>query len=51
MALIDGSVGLILAPRGKLVRVVTFTFASDKVTRLEAIADPGRLRELDLAVL
>ena len=51
MALINGSVGLILAPRGKLVRVVTFTFANDKVTLLEAIGDPGRLRELDLAVL
>ena len=51
MALINGSVGLILAPRGKLVRVVTFTFANDKVTQLEAIGDPGRLRELDLALL
>ena len=51
MALINGSVGLILAPRGKLVRVVTFTFANDKVTQLEAIGDPARLRELDLAVL
>ena len=51
MALINGSVGLILAPRGKLVRVVTFTFANDKVTQLETIGDPARLRELDLAVL
>jgi hypothetical protein len=51
MALINGSVGLILAPRGTLVRVVTFTFANDKVTQLEAIGDPARLRELDLAVL
>ena len=51
MALIDGSVGLILAPRGQLVRVVTFTFANDKVTQVEAIADPARLRAFDLAVL
>ena len=51
MALINGSVGLILAPRGKLVRVVTFTFANDKVTQLDTIGDPARLRELDLAVL
>jgi RNA polymerase sigma-70 factor (ECF subfamily) len=41
----------VLAPRGKLVRVVTFAFANDKVTLVEAIADPDRLRELDLAVL
>jgi hypothetical protein len=50
-ALIDGSVGLILAPRGKLVRALTFTFANGKVTRIEAIGDPARLRELDIATL
>jgi RNA polymerase sigma factor (sigma-70 family) len=51
MAVINGSVGLILAPRGKLVRVVTFTFAKDKITQLETIGDAARLRDLDLAVL
>jgi RNA polymerase sigma-70 factor (ECF subfamily) len=50
-ALIDGSVGVILAARGKLSRVLTFTFARDKVTRVEVIGDPARLRELDIAVL
>ena len=50
-ALINGSVGLILAPRGKLSRVLTFTFANAKVTRVEVIGDPARLRELDIAVL
>jgi len=42
---------VILAPRGKLVRALTFTFANDKITRVEAIGDPARLRELDIAVL
>jgi len=50
-ALINGSVGLILAPRGQLSRVLTFTFANAKVTRVEVIGDPARLRELDIAVL
>jgi hypothetical protein len=50
-ALINGSVGLILAPRGKLARALTFTFANAKVTRVEVIGDPARLRELDIAVL
>jgi RNA polymerase sigma-70 factor (ECF subfamily) len=50
-ALIDGSVGLIVAPRGKLARALIFTFTNDKITRLEAIGDPARLRELDIAVL
>jgi RNA polymerase sigma factor (sigma-70 family) len=50
-ALINGSVGLILAPGGKLSRALTFTFANAKVTRVEVIGDPGRLRELDVAAL
>jgi len=50
-ALIDGSIGLIFAPRGKLVRALTFTFENAKLTRVEAIGDPARLRELDIAVL
>lgn len=50
-ALIDGSVGLILAPRGKLSRVLTFTVAHGKVTRVEVVADTARLRQLDIAVL
>jgi RNA polymerase sigma-70 factor (ECF subfamily) len=51
LALIDGSVGLIHAPHGKLSRALTFTFANAKVTRVEVIGDPARLRELDIAVL
>jgi RNA polymerase sigma-70 factor (ECF subfamily) len=51
LALIDGSVGLIVAPRGKLVRAVTFTFANDKVERVEVIGDTARLRALEMAVL
>jgi RNA polymerase sigma factor (sigma-70 family) len=50
-ALINGSVGVILAPRGQLARALIFTFRNDKVTRLVAIGDPARLRELDIAVL
>jgi RNA polymerase sigma-70 factor (ECF subfamily) len=50
-ALIDGSVGLILAPGGRLSRALTFTFTDARVTRVEVIGDPARLRELDVAVL
>jgi len=50
-ALIDGSIGLIFAPRGKLVRALTFTFDNAKVTRVEAMGDPARLRELEIAAL
>jgi RNA polymerase sigma factor (sigma-70 family) len=51
LALIGGSVGLIFAPHGKLRRAVTFTVTNDKVSRLDVIGDPARLRELDIAVL
>ena len=50
-ALIDGSVGLILAPGGKLSRVLAFTFTNAKIARLEVIGDPAHLRELSIAVL
>jgi RNA polymerase sigma factor (sigma-70 family) len=51
MAVINGSVGLILAPRGKLARVLTFTFENARVTRIEVVGEPARLREVDIAVL
>jgi RNA polymerase sigma factor (sigma-70 family) len=50
-ALINGSVGVILAPRGKLSRALIFTFANAKILQVEVIGDPARLRELDIAVL
>ena len=49
--LIDGSVGLIVAPGGRLTRALAFTVANDKVTRVEVIGDPARLRELEIAVI
>jgi len=50
-ALINGSVGIVLAPPGKLSRALTFTFKNDKITQLEVIGDPTRFRALDIAVL
>ena len=50
-ALIDSSVGLVLATSGRLSRVMTFTFRDDKIARFEVIGDPARLREFDIGVL
>jgi RNA polymerase sigma-70 factor (ECF subfamily) len=50
LALVDGAVGLLVAPRGRLVTALTFTFSGDQITGYELIADPARLRQLDLAV-
>lgn len=50
-ALIDGSVGLIVAPRGRLLRAMRFTVTNGAITRLEVIGDAARLRTLAIAVL
>lgn len=50
-ALIDGAVGIVVAPRGRLFLVLSLTFTDGKITGIEAIADPERLSQLDLAVL
>jgi RNA polymerase sigma factor (sigma-70 family) len=51
LALVNGSPGLIMAPFGRLVVVLAFAFGDDAITQIEVIADPDRLRQLDLAVL
>jgi RNA polymerase sigma factor (sigma-70 family) len=51
LALIDGSVGVIVAPFGRLSRVLIFTFAGDKVTLVDVIGDRARLRELEIVAL
>jgi RNA polymerase sigma factor (sigma-70 family) len=50
-ALVNGSVGIVFAPRGRLFVVLGFAFAGDKISEIDVIADPERLRQLDLAVL
>jgi len=49
-AVIDGLVGVILAPGGTLSKALTFTVANGKVARIEVIGDPARLRRLDIVV-
>jgi RNA polymerase sigma-70 factor, ECF subfamily len=50
-ALVNGAVGLLLAPGGRLSRALSFTIARGKIVKVEVIADPERLRQLDLGVL
>ena len=50
-ALVDGAVGLILAPRGRLSRVLRFSLLGGKIVRIDIVGDPERLRELEVAVL
>jgi len=48
LALVDGSVGLIVAPRGRLFRVLRFTFANDRIATMEVVGDPERLRTIEI---
>jgi RNA polymerase sigma-70 factor (ECF subfamily) len=50
-ALVNGAVGVVVAPRGRLLMVLDFTVRDGKVVEIDAITDPERLRGLDLAVL
>src|SRR5262249_34576313 len=50
-ALIDGAVGAVVAPRGRLLLVVNFRIANGKIVEINAVGDPGRLGTFDLAVL
>jgi RNA polymerase sigma-70 factor (ECF subfamily) len=50
-ALVDGAVGIVVAPKGKLALVLRFNVAGDKITEIDIDADPARLSRLSLAVL
>lgn len=49
--LVDGVVGLVVAPRGHLVLLVNLAIRGGKVAEIEAVADPVHLRQVHLAVL
>jgi RNA polymerase sigma-70 factor (ECF subfamily) len=51
LALIDGDVGVVVAPHGRLYVALTFTIDNDKITGYDVIADPVRLQRLRIAVL
>ena len=50
-ALVNGAVGLVMAPRGRLSLVLGFTFAHGMITEIDVIAEPDRLRQVEIAVL
>ena len=50
-AVVNGTVGLVFAPGGKLSRALSFTVANGKITQVEIITDRDRLQQLDLSVL
>ncbi|HEX4065963.1 MAG TPA: sigma-70 family RNA polymerase sigma factor [Acidobacteriaceae bacterium] len=50
-ALLDGMVGVVVAPRGRLFRVLRFTFAEGKIAELQVVGERASLQALDVAIL
>ena len=50
-ALVNGDVGVVIAPRGRLIMVLRFTIVDDRIVAIDAVSDPQRLQHLELAVL
>jgi len=50
-AVVDGAVGIVVAPKGKLALVLRFGVVGDKITKIDIEADPQRLRRFSLALL
>ena len=51
LTLVDGSVGLVMAAKGRPIRALRFTFVNDRIERADIIADRARLDALDLAAI
>ena len=51
LVLVNGAVGVVVPPRGRLVRALQFTIADGKITEIEVIGNPARLGELDVSMV
>jgi RNA polymerase sigma factor (sigma-70 family) len=49
-ALVNGAAGVVVAPRGRPFAVMGFTVSGGKIVAIDVLADPARLRQLDLPV-
>jgi RNA polymerase sigma factor (sigma-70 family) len=50
-ALVNGHVGILLAPQGHIMRVLRLTFIADRIAAIEIVADANRLARLRLEIL
>ena len=49
--LVNGTVGIVVAPKQRLVRALRFTIANGKISEIEVIGDPARLGQLDVSII
>ncbi len=50
LAIVDESVALVVAPKGRLFRVLRFSFSENKIAGLEVVGDAERLRAMEIRV-
>lgn len=50
-ALVDGSIGLVMAPQGRVVRALTFKIVDGRIAEIDVIGNPERLGELEVSFL
>jgi len=49
-ALVNGAAGAVVAPGGRLFSVMAFTVSGGRISAIDALLDPERLAQLDLAI-
>ena len=49
-ALVNGAAGAVVAPAGRVFSVMAFTVTNGRITQIDALADPERLEQLNLAI-
>ena len=50
-ALVNGAAGFVVVPRDRPVAVIGFTVVDGKIAEFDVLADPARVREVDLTAL
>jgi len=48
--LVDGTVGVVVAPRGRLLLLLHLTIRGGKIAEIEVVADPAHLHQVRLAI-
>jgi hypothetical protein len=50
-AMVNGTVGAVVAPNGRLLLALRFTLDRDRIVAIDVTADPEQLRQITLAVV
>jgi RNA polymerase sigma-70 factor (ECF subfamily) len=50
-ALVNGAPGIVVVPQKRAIAVAGFTVAEGRIVEIDVLADPKRLRDLDLSAL